>query len=227
MHSKIVTSVVLATVLAAPVALADEAAPAASAAPTAKETEKNNRDMLGKGTLIISAERVFGFSSTGTKVGDAPETRQTQYGFLWSNPQSVYQTARMGIDYLLIDNVTVGGALGIAHSKTDLPSGDTDSTTNLLFAPRVGYLFGGTGVLSFWARVGPSFWRTAGSGDVSAWGFAVNVEPAIIISPYSHLGIYLGGAIDLGLAGKVSIGDRSENATMTNYGVNSGLAAWF
>lgn len=219
MRSKLVPAIALALVFAAPHAFAEE--------PTAKATEKNNRDMLGKGTLIISAERVFGFSSSSTKVGDAPETRQTQYGFLWSNPQSVYQTARMGFDYLLVDNVTVGGALGIAHSKTDSSSGQTDSTTNLLFAPRVGYLFGGTGVLSFWARVGPSFWRTASSGDVSAWGLAVNVEPAIIISPYSHLGIYLGGAIDLGLAGKVTVKDNSENAKTTNWGINSGLAAWF
>jgi hypothetical protein len=183
--------------------------------------------MLGKGTVIISAERVFGFSSSSEKISGAPETRQTQIGVLWSNPSSVYQTARMAVDYLVIDNVTVGGALGIAHSTVDPSTGASDSTTNLLFAPRVGYLFGGTGVLSFWARLGPVFWRTASSGDVSRWGFAISVEPTLVISPYPHVGIYLGGTLDLGLAGQVTIGGQSENATMTNYGINSGLVAWF
>lgn len=225
MRSSLTIGLLLSTMLAAPAVFAEEAP--APATTSAKATEKNNRDMLGKGTLIIAAERVFGFSSSSSKIGDGPTTRQTQYGFLWSNPQSVYQVARMGIDYMMIDNVTVGGSLGIAHSSSKSEKGDTTSSTNLLVAPRVGYLFGGTGVLSFWARVGPSFWRVAGTGDNSAWGLAVNVEPSIIISPYSHLGIYLGGAIDLGVAGKVSVGDKSEKSSLTNFGINSGLAAWF
>lgn len=224
MRSRLSFALLASLMLSAPAALAEESKPAPT---SAKETEKNNRDMLGKGTLIIAAERVFGFSSSTAKVGDGPTTRDTQYGFLWSNPASVYQTARMGIDYMMIDNVTVGGSLGVAHSSTKAEDGATNSSTNLLVAPRVGYLFGGSGVLSFWARVGPSFWRVAGSGDVSAWGLAVNFEPTLIVSPYPHLGIYLGGAVDAGIAGKVTVKDQTQSASLTNLGINSGLAAWF
>jgi hypothetical protein len=142
----------------------------------------------------------------------------------------VFQVPRMAIDYVAFDQVTFGGALGIAHTSVDGGA----SSTNLLIAPRAGYIFGGRGVLSLWARGGFTFWNvSAGSGGGSNWGTAFNLEPEIIISPYKHLGIYLGAVLDLGMFGKYKSFDPLTNAEssvsyrVTNWGVTSGLRAWF
>ncbi len=201
----------------------------ATATPTAKSIEENNRDLLGKGSWIIGAERVFGFSLTTMKPAGGDATKITQYGILWSNSTSVYQIPRMAIDYVAFDQVTFGGALGIAHSSIDIPNAGSTGTTNWILAPRAGYIFGGKGLLSFWARAGFSVWST--SNETSQWGLALNIEPEILISPYKHLGIYLGGVADIGLTGKQSISvngqDQSLGYNVNNFGINSGLRAWF
>ena len=139
----------------APAASSTTSAPSTtSSSPTAKSIEENNRDLLGKGSWIIGAERVFGFSLTTLKPSGGDATKITQYGFLWSSPYSVYQIPRMAIDYVTFDQVTFGGALGIAHMSVDYPSGNSSGLTNWILAPRAGYIFGGKGVLSFWARAG-------------------------------------------------------------------------
>lgn len=198
---------------------------------TPKAIEENNRDFLGKGSFIIGAERVFGFSMTSAKLEGADARKTTQFGFLWNGPATnVYQTPRMAIDYVAFDQVTFGGALGISHLSVD----GGGSSTNVLVAPRAGYIFGGKGVLSLWARAGFTVWSTSnGDAGGSAWGTAFNIEPEIIISPYKHLGIYLGGVVDLGMFGKMKSKDLvsgAENSTsynVTNFGVTGGLRAWF
>ncbi len=197
--------------------------------PTSKSIEENNRDFLGKGSLIIGAERVFGFAQTSQKTEGSDAVKSTQWGILWGAPTSVYQVPRMAIDYVAFDQVTFGGAVGIAHSSYDAGG----SSTNLLIAPRAGYIFGGRGVLSLWARAGFTFFSTSAGtgGGGSVWGTAFNIEPEIIISPYKHLGIYLGAVVDLGMFGKETFtsngSDTKLSSTVTNYGVTSGLRAWF
>lgn len=193
---------------------------------TPKAIEENNRDFLGKGSFIIGAERVFGFSMTSAKLEGYDARKTTQFGFLWNGPTlNPFQTPRMAIDYVAFDQVTFGGALGISHQSVD----GGNSSTDFVFAPRAGYIFGGKGVLSLWAKAGFTVWSASGQ---DAWGTAFNFEPEIIISPYKHLGIYLGGVVDLGMFGKQTFkdpvnGDSKLSYTVTNFGVTGGLRAWF
>lgn len=240
----------LATLAIALPAAAEEAAPKAeekapektevapppvAEKPTPKSIEANNNEFLGKGSLIIGAERVFGFAMSSEKPEGSDAIKHTQWGVLWAAPTSVYQIPRMAIDYVAFDQVTFGGSLGIAHTSTTVPATGvtpeiSSSATNLLVAPRAGYIFGGKGVLSLWARGGFSFWSIAqGNDQGSKWGVAFNLEPEVIISPYKHLGIYVGAVLDLGLFGKASPGGGGESASynVTNYGATSGLRAWF
>jgi hypothetical protein len=197
---------------------------------TPKSIEENNRDFLGKGSFIIGAERVFGFSMTSAKLEGNDARKTTQIGFLWNGPTlNPFQAPRMAIDYVAFDQVTFGGALGVSHISVDGGS----SSTDVLFAPRAGYIFGGRGVLSLWARAGFTVW-SASAGDLgSSWGTAFNIEPEIIISPYKHLGIYLGGVVDLGMFGKQTVKDPINGTesklsyNVTNFGVTGGLRAWF
>lgn len=206
---------------------------------TPKAIEENNRDFLGKGSLIIGAERVFGFSSSSLKPKDYDAIKTTQWGILWGGgATNVFQIPRMAIDYVAFDQVTFGGSLGIAHTSTTTPGTttgtitipeSTDSQTNWIFAPRAGYIFGGKGVLSLWVRAGFSVWSMPTGGMNSAWGTALNFEPEIIISPWKHVGVYLGGVVDFGLFGKATpvAGADSASYTVTNFGATGGLRAWF
>jgi hypothetical protein len=214
----------LATLALAGTAAADEST---EHAPTAKSIEENNQGLLTKGAVIFGAERVFGLSVTSFKPENVDATKITQYGVLWSKPNSVFTTPRLAFDYVAFDQVTFGGSAAFAHEDVG------DGRTSWIVAPRAGYIFGGRGVLSLWMRAGFSVWSMPTFTNDSTWGFALNVEPEILLSPYRHVGIYIGGVLDAGLFGHYKSlpnanGVTTEGGyTVTNYGATGGLRAWF
>jgi hypothetical protein len=223
----------------APAATATTPPAPAAEKPSSGSIEEHNREFLGKGSLIIGAERVFGFSSSTLKPKDTDAIKTTQWGILWgAGATNVFQIPRMAIDYVAFDQVTFGGSFGLAHTSTTTPARDmgtvtipesTNGQTNWIFAPRAGYIFGGKGVLSLWVRAGFSVWSMPVMGMDSTWGTALNFEPEIIISPWKHVGVYLGGVVDFGLFGKATpvAGADSASYNVTNFGATGGLRAWF
>jgi hypothetical protein len=218
-------SVVASTMAVAPVARA--AAPA-----------------LEHGTMMISAERLFGLSvgRTTTDINNGRVSRdQTHFGLFLapSSPIShVFLIPRLAFDVAVIDGLTLGGSLGFVISdygtSTTVGGNTVDqsepSVTTFLIAPRVGYSLGISRVVSLWLRGGISYWSASSQADpgvfggnvtrVSAWGLSVDLEPTLVISPFEHVGFTAGLAIDLPAAGKAST-ERMNGAVTTTTSVDT------
>ncbi len=216
------------------------------------------------GNLIVSAERLFGFSvaeeKTDQTVGNTTVTRtdsQTSFGLLW-NPgasTSPYLIPRVGIDYTVIDGLTVGGSLGFyTHSTSSKQEGggqsrevDGPSLTALMFAPRVGYILQFGDNMGLWLRGGITYYNVSsesesdaagGTGTVktetSTSGLALSLDPAFVITPVKHFGFFAGAMIDFGLSGTAKSEQSSGGATTSqevdqkfnNFGINFGLLGY-
>jgi hypothetical protein len=206
-------------------------------------------------TMFLSADRLFGLSvgSTTTAVpGGETTVDQTHFGFFLPPPGlafNVYMTPRVAFDVAIIDGLTLGAAVGFVISDYDRSDADGDnaggvSGNTLLLAPRAGYVLGLTPTLGLWLRGGLTYFRTAleneppsgnpGSTD-SSWGFAVNFEPTLLVTPFPHVGFTVSLLADIPLAGKrtleTTIGSVTNSTSfdqdVRNFGIVAGIAAIF
>src|SRR5687768_6254986 len=104
------------------------------------------RAELGRqGDVVFSAVRLFGMRRARTYwARPAPaedlEWNQTVISFGIGDTMVPYNIPRFAFDYLVIDKLSLGGALGFATSDND-PEGGTSANTNIfLLSPRVGFL---------------------------------------------------------------------------------------
>jgi hypothetical protein len=203
------------------------------------------------GTLILSAERLFGLGVSHTSLGSGNaevERDQTHFGLalapLTPNP-NVYLLPRLGFDFAIIDGLTVGGSLGFGFGEADVGNGKP-SYTNFLIAPRVGYVLGLSRPISLWLRGGFTYFNVTSHSDpavlppntersVTLWGMSLNLEPTLMISPIPHVAFTVGLLLDLPLTGKQSSETRVGSVTTTtsvdssvrNVGLVGGLVVMF
>jgi hypothetical protein len=243
------------------------AAGAASAQPL-----PDTRSSFGeKGQLIFGAERVIsliGFQSfkTSSTQGNqtvTDSTSQTSISLLSVNPAgpvaglpTFYTVPRLGFDYVVIPNFTVGGSamlvLPLGASQTT-PSGPnntevtTDGSTTTLFgiAPRAGYIIALSEMFAIWPRAGLSYYSAsiksppaAVTGDVttnsvSQWG--LNAEGLFVFTPFPHVGLTAGLALDIPITGTYTLQTVhgattttvSSDASMWHVGMNAGMVVYF
>ena len=139
------------------------------------------------------------------------------------NP-TFYNFPRVGFDYTVIRDLTVGGDVFIFFTlggSTQRCAGSTcqsnDSATGNAWgiAPRVGYILGMTDLLSFWLRGGISYYHGTMNTNATRCGrtdtdstnagvFGIDIDPQLVISPVNHFGFEVGPAIDWGFAGNYS-----------------------
>jgi hypothetical protein len=178
------------------------------------------------------------------------------FGVGAGNP-TFYTTPRVGFDYVLIPNLTLGGDLFVFFTlggstttsvggrsvSNDNPSGNAFGIT-----PRVGYILGLSEPLSIWLRGGFSFYHAGTSAPDNQCGtnpsdttsvnvFGVDIDPQLVISPIPHFAFTAGPALDFGFAGSASSsqpGNTCNQTTTTSYGYSSwnigitgGLLGWF
>lgn len=154
--------------------------------------------------------------------------------------ESVYNVPRVGFDYTIVPNVTIGGDLMLwfvlGSSYTDsIPNMSTTVTgpsgTAFGIQPRGGYILGLNDTFSLWLRGGLSFYtasfsvpssfncNTSDGGNMNVFG--LDLDPQFVISPMNHVAITVGPAIDLGFAGGVSAtahGPNCNTTQTTSYG---------
>jgi hypothetical protein len=235
-------AVVLSAVVAAPSALA--------------------ADLGASGTIYLGAERMFGVSANSFKVDRTDGTQtysNTDIGLLWSASHNIgdnavpspYTVPRLGFDYAIIPNLTIGGALGFASSslsvKTDRAGATTtqdgDTVTSFLISPRVGYIIGISDSIGIWLRGGFTYFNiSAKSPEVngrkttnSANGLAFSLDPILVLSPVDHFGFFGGLMLDLPLTGTLKnetvqpgrTDSTSVDSKATNFGLNFGLLGYF
>jgi hypothetical protein len=172
--------------------------------------------MGNKGDLTFSAERLMGIyfydepppgpgpqnsSSTHIGIGMAP----------WGATASPYLLPRLGVDYFVIDSLSIGGALGFGDAD---PEGDNNSVSGGLFAARVGYALEFSKVFGFWPRGGFTYRNFTNSEE-----FALTLEANFYAAPVEHFAITFGPLMDLGIAG--TAGEAKNFALLS-----AGLLGW-
>lgn len=208
-----------------------------------------------KGSLIISADRLlpfFAFShesadlQTGGNVTKATATAsQTSlsffYGYTADANDLFYTVPRVGLDYTIVPNVTLGGDLVVFFTLGSSTGGETDfsngtttttstsapKTTLFGFAPRGGYILGLSNMFSLWLRGGLSFYtvsqKTTGNGngngnDVTTTNsnhqFSLDLDPQFVFTPIPHVGFTAGLTVDIPFAGGHST--EVDNGGTTN-----------
>jgi hypothetical protein len=110
---------------------------------------------------------------------------------------------RPAIDYFVVNNVSVGGFVGLEYVK----AGEAHSTT-FAIGPRVGYNFAFSERFSFWPKLGFSYSNSNASGtplppgaSVSGNHLALNVFAPVMFHPVQHFFLGFGPALDTDLTG--------------------------
>jgi hypothetical protein len=225
-----------------------------------------------QGQFILSADRLmpfFAFSNisvdNGTGGGQTKNTTtssQTSLGFFWGSTPGYgslaggpgagglfatnlfFTVPRVGFDYVVVPNVTVGGDLvvyftlgGSTTNEVDFQNGMTNTQKNdnpgvTLFgiAPRAGYILALNDMFSVWLRGGFSYYSVTAKQTVTNGGNsqtntasqsqpAIDLEPQLVFTPVPHLGFTAGLTADIPFAGNWSF--SNQNGGQTNSTSNS------
>jgi hypothetical protein len=147
-------------------------------------------------------------------------------GFGGVQVTNFYTVPRVGFDYTLLPNFTIGGDVilfftlgGNVKRETDLANGGNQTTTNSAptnttfgLAPRVGYILHLSELFSIWLRGGLSFYtetvkqsETNGNQTTTFSAnydqLALDLDPQLVITPAPHLGFTAGLTGDIPITG--------------------------
>jgi len=128
---------------------------------------------------------------------------------------------RLGLDLVLLDQMSLGVAGGYGLSMpVDEDSTDKPTQTAVLSA-RLGYLYPTPKNALIWTRMGPSYaWGRVERRTTRMSLVAVNIELVFVMLVTQRLAITLGLGADLGLYGT----DRRESGEVRR--VHDGVAMW-
>lgn len=197
------------------------------------------------GTVIVSAERLFGYTSTSSttesKSSDVTATTTTSaFSVLFSDGGSAVTVPRVAVDVNVYSGLTLGGAAGYLSStratETNVGKGDGPEWNAWVLAPRLGWLTT-SGRAGFWGRAGITYFgskETAPAAEVKASGVSAQFEPTLLIAPVDHVMFSLALHFNVPLAGSVTSTEtgtsviRTEyDAKLSSFGATAGLHAWF
>jgi hypothetical protein len=212
---------------------------------TASLAQAQAREAFGhQGQFIISADRlvpIFSYTHVSQDNFGVPAPakatnffNQTSISLLWgsSSPsplasnETFFTVPRVGFDYVIVPNVTIGGDLIVfftlgGSNGTDATAANGTTTTTKAdnpggfvfgIAPRGGYILQLTDLFSLWLRGGLSYYvattkQTVTMGNVSTSRsnsvnqFALDLDPQFVITPIPHFGFNVGLTADVPLAG--------------------------
>jgi|HubBroStandDraft_1064217.scaffolds.fasta_scaffold60167_2 hypothetical protein len=241
-------------------------------------------DFGQQGQFILSADRLlpfFGYTSysvdgpTGGGVSKNTTTvTQTNLSFFYGSTPNFsgafnggnagaelgtnlfYTVPRIGLDYVIIPNVTIGGDIilyftlgGSTGTEVDMTNGMTTTTTSsnpsvTLFglAPRGGYILPLNDMFSLWLRGGFSYYtvtaKATNNNESATEGEhqpAIDLEPQIVFTPIPHVGFTAGLTLDIPFAGGVTGSNQNGGQTVTTtdsasvlyFGLTLGMLAHF
>jgi hypothetical protein len=232
---------------------------------TAGSAAAQARGELGeKGQFIFSADRlvpILGYTNNSAAASASGGAISLFYGnnswggtgagaggvAAWGNP-TFYTVPRLGFDYTVIQNLTVGGNFVVAFPtggnvssctgntcvQNDTPGGNVWG-----LAPRVGYVIAIPDMMAIWLRGGLSYYHSnasvagavplgcpsANTTDTSGV-FGLDLEPQFVIAPITHFAFEVGPTLDWGFAGNTTnetptLGAPCGTTTKTSYGYTS------
>jgi len=177
---------------------------------------------VGRGTIMLSAERLFGFSATHTSLdvpGGELNIDQKHFGLALSPTMAstnIYLVPRLALDFALVDGLTLGSAAGFAIGDV----GGSRTMTSFVLAPRLGYVLGLSKVVGLWLRGGFTYFNVTIRDDpdddsVTQWGMSLNLEPTLMISPMGNVHFTVGLVVDVPFAGRQSTETTTGPVTST------------
>jgi len=217
------------------------------------------------GTFAIGGERLSGFyhsSITATqdtpfgqiKISDTTDhftlltnvAGGTTGGTGTTNISSSYaDIPRLGLDFFVIDGLSLGGTLGIDHTALGSPTASGPgvnvtpqnaggSITTWLFSPRVGYVFMFNDSIGIWPRGGLAYYHTSVSPDQgygsSLHFFSLDLEAPFIFALTNGFAITAGPLFEISLDGSTSSDNPNVSASTglsyTTFGISVGLLGW-
>jgi len=181
-----------------------------------------------KGEGVLSADRLMGISAnriSGEQGNNHYSNDWTSISFGWrtSPDLSPFDVPRLAFDYMVIEHLSIGGALGyVSHD------GDAADSSSFIVAPRIGYAYAFGRVVGIWPRGGFTYHTTSFDNGFDEKGFALTLECPFTFSPAPHFAISIGPTFDVDLFGDrdrapINKGDRIYRT----FGLNVGLLGWF
>ena len=176
--------------------------------------------------VVLGVERAFGFY-TGESSYD-PDDPADDYdvdrqGFSlgWSHTGQPFAhlAPRFGFDIFVIEDLSVGGSLGLVSQDNDDDDGDDDGRGGFIFAPRVGYFIDFSEQFGFWPRGGFTLYDL---DDPDQSQSMLTLEAYFTFAPREGFGFLFGPVIDLGFTGEQGDADRTDKS----FGVMVGLFGW-
>ena len=179
------------------------------------------------GSLILSADRLFGFHSWNATVeiedvDDDVEVSGTNVGLLISVPTTGFTdftinpsaVPRLAIDFVVGAGVTLGGFFGFATGSSEQEQGDFKedgpTITTIAVGPRVGYFASISDVIGIWPRLGFTYVSTTIETDLDPGTLEtttslqnINLEAMLAITPNPSFAFLLGPIFDLGVGGSI------------------------
>lgn len=176
-----------------------------------------------EGNFVFSAERLFGFSNDKLSIDDpGNDVTFKGFGFGWTGGNSTpYNAPRLGLDYFISNNLSVGGSLGYASFEIDDGDGNDTDSTGFILAPRVGYMIGISDVFGFWPRGGFTYYSF---DDPDYDQLGLTLEALLSIAPRTGFGFVTGLVFDLGFSGEREFGQTDIDYTDRNIALVFGIA---
>lgn len=195
---------------------------------------KTPAGMGTEGSLTVSADRLFGFLISSTyeeeTVANVKRERTTRgTGLLIGTGSAGGAGPRVGLDYTVIPNLTIGAGIGLGYSTSSVKStaGGTETTvdgpgvTTLFIAPRVGYLIDFSDNLGIWPRGGVTIARSSATSpgqsqtqggvtvttqetETTATNIWVTIDAPLVIAPSDHFAFTAGPFLDFPVSSSVS-----------------------
>ncbi len=134
-----------------------------------------------QGTFTVAAERMVGLGITFGQGGDPVFGT----GLFWGG-QGVLDFPRIGVDYFVIDGLSIGGSLGLRYTS----AGTGFFQAGIL--PRIGYAFALSSSIDFWPRGGIGFV----TNDPGTTEGALYLEAPFVWNVNQHVGFEFGPAFD-------------------------------
>jgi hypothetical protein len=190
--------------------------------------------LLGaKGDAIFAAERLFGVRGEHwTTEPPAPENgvnvTDTTIAFGFAAHQVPYDIPRLAFDYMVINKLSVGGAVGFSHSDGNTTNGGAAiPPTTFLIAPRVGYLHMFGRVAGIWPRGGLVYHSASATNQFKESGLGFNAECMFPIVVAGHFGFEVGLTFDQSLtATRDPDNGPSYSITYRSIALQVGLFGW-
>ena len=185
-----------------------------------------------KGDAIFGAERIFGIRGERQTV-DNPTPQEdseddaTTISLGFARQLVPYNIPRVAFDYLIIDHLSIGGALLYSNLDQEDEDGDDVGITDFQLSPRVGYLYMFGSVIGIWPRGGLSYHSTSVDNAYDANAFALNLECMFPIVIVPHFGALVGFAFDQSITGNLDPENGPDRDIMwRSIGLQAGLFGW-